>query len=1155
MKRSSVMVRMLGAAMAMLWGVTASPAGAQERADTTTMIVVDMSGSMLKLLGSERRYEIAQTMLTDVLPDVTAQSNTGLVAFGHRSENDCSDIELLAKPGADLDSLRGYVGTLSPVNRAKTPLRDAVALAANQIPSQSEGAIVVVSDGEDNCGVNVCDLVPNLQDRDIPVFLLGIALEAESVEQMQCLTSETGGFLIQTESAAELPRYTDFLFRLSRLRTANASLKEMLSALRARLSEQEMVQSDLENQIVILTQRLKNADRTADLEALQAEIIRLRNANDSKQKKINGLEATILMLEQDHTTLTAKHAAKLEEIERLKALIAQLEDRLAAAMANQRDGDEVDALTAEIERLTVLVGSLREEIAAADITNAQLQNMLDELSAEKEDLAAQNAELLLQIQSLTTAVERLDGDNSTLRAEIARLEALLADKAQQLLVLQTQIGESSGKDARIAELMARITMLEDSEQALRTEVNSVAAKLATKDRTIANRDSTIEQLRETIESLNGLLARKNAVIASLNEQISSLRVSLDGVANQDAEIARLNATIDTMSNNLGSNEVTINDLTLSLQDAQASIENLSGSSEANKAQITTLSQSVSAMNQRADELAEIVQDRDQTIIMLMDQLAQAQRMATEAENSIVVLREEAAVLLENQEGLEQQIIVLEGQKSEWVSDRRTLTIERDEAVAARGEAGIEIDAKTLQITTIEDENDALSTLIIDLRDRLNAAYADIDILKAENDELRDSVATLEAELEERARIIDELMIQLATINQERDALLVSNSMLTETNDELRSILVDRDTDIERLSMDLRLLRTTLDEARMALGDERIRTRRLHIQLEDARRSFLSLLSACHSGDEMDVLAQVAFEELGAAAQTCIGNHASLIIERDTLIADLQTMTEERNRLRTTLDEQEPTYAELRDHVALLEAQQERLVTIIAAASGNETMDIRIIERDLTIVIEERDRLAAELSSQDPAYELVVSRLSAVAAENQRLSALLERQDPDYDIVIAQLEQVTRERDHVIGMLDSQNPSYIVLKSQVQSLTNERDRLLALVSAQDPSYDAIANRLEAVTIERDRLSAALAEQTPSYAVIKAQLEEALIELESCQTRRRNMSEELQRLQRVVRENNVFIESQRSQLGDQEAYIARLITGTSSAAELAAVCAAQ
>ena len=88
-----------------------------------------------------------------------------------------------------------------------------------------------------------------------------------------------------------------------------------------------------------------------------------------------------------------------------------------------------------------------------------------------------------------------------------------------------------------------------------------------------------------------------------------------------------------------------------------------------------------------------------------------------------------------------------------------------------------------------------------------------------------------------------------------------------------------------------------------------------------------------------------------------------------------------------------------------------------------------------------------------------------------------------------------------------------------------------------------------------MAAALAGQNPSYAVIKAQLEEALISLEGCETSRRNMSEELARLQRVVRENNAFIDNQRGQLSDQEAYIARLITGGSSAAELEALCAAQ
>ena len=126
---------------------------------TTTMVVVDMSGSMLQLLGSQRRYEIAKSMLVDVLPDVTNQSEVGLIAFGHRREDDCRDIELFSRPGASLPDLSSYVDGLLPINRAKTPLRDAVALAANQIPTQDQGTIVVISDGEDNCVVDVCNLV------------------------------------------------------------------------------------------------------------------------------------------------------------------------------------------------------------------------------------------------------------------------------------------------------------------------------------------------------------------------------------------------------------------------------------------------------------------------------------------------------------------------------------------------------------------------------------------------------------------------------------------------------------------------------------------------------------------------------------------------------------------------------------------------------------------------------------------------------------------------------------------------------------------------------------------------------------------------------------------------------------------------------------
>ena len=1155
MKLSKAIARTLGALTVLTFGASAIPASAQDSADTTTMIVVDMSGSMLKLLGSERRYEIAQSMLVDVLPNVTAQSNTGLVAFGHRSENDCSDIELFAQPGASLESLRGYVSTLAPVNRAKTPLRDSVALAANQIPMDSQGAIVVVSDGEDNCGVNVCDLVPTLKNRGIPVFLLGIALAEESVEQIQCLSDETGGFLIQTESAAELPRYTDFLFRLSRLRTANARLNDDLGALRTVLADQQQVQADLENQIVILTQRLADADRTEELNALQAEIARLRAANDEKQQKITGLEAAVLVLEQDRASLTAENTAKQAEIARLNGLIAQLQSRLNTALANQRDTDEIAALKAEIARLSVLVNTLGAELAEANSTTARLQQMIEELSAENQGLSSENAQLVLQIESLTGAVDGLNTDNDTLRAEIARLEALLAENNRTLLILQGQANEAAGKDSEIDDLLARITELETSERALRSEFDRVSKELAGKDQIIENRDATIAQLRRTIESLNGLLARKNAVIASLNQQIASLRESLSTVGGKDDEIARLNTIIIALRDDLNSSETTVTELTSSLEEARSSIVFLGDSAGANEAQITTLSSSIEQMQQHTDELTMIIEERDQALVILMDQLTNAQRATAEAENTVIILQTQAEALAQDKEGLEQQIILLEGQQSDWLSLRRTLTIERDKAVASKGGSDLELNTLNIRITDVEQERDALNTLVIDLRDRLNAAYVEIDALKLENDDLTVRVRALEMELEERTKIIDDLMIQLASVTEDRDGLLVANSELTTTNQNLRFVIEERDAEIQDLTLDLRALRTTLDEARMALGDERIRTRRLHLQLDEARGSFLDLLQSCSTDEEMALFAEAKFEDLGDAAKACIGEYSSLLITRDTLVADLQTMTDERDALHATLSEQDPSYAVLRDRVEELETQYESLIAVIASATGNDDINITLIERELTTIVEERDRLRAELTAQDPAYDLVVSRLAMVESENERLVALLDRQDPGYDQVVLLLEQVSRERDHLISVLDSQDPSYIVLKSQVENLTAERDRLLALLSVQDPSYETITNRLEVVSIERDRLAAALAEQTPSYAVIKAQLEDALISLEGCETSRRNMTEELARLQRVVRENNAFIENQRGQLSDQETYIARLITGGSSAAELEALCAAQ
>ena len=75
------------------------------------------------------------------------------------------------------------------------------------------------------------------------------------------------------------------------------------------------------------------------------------------------------------------------------------------------------------------------------------------------------------------------------------------------------------------------------------------------------------------------------------------------------------------------------------------------------------------------------------------------------------------------------------------------------------------------------------------------------------------------------------------------------------------------------------------------------------------------------------------------------------------------------------------------------------------------------------------------------------------------------------------------------------------------------------------------------------------------MLEARLTEVMAQLSDRSFARDNLGAELARLQRVVRENNAIIDAQRSQLGDQEGYIARLITGGADGADLDRLCAAR
>src|SRR5690554_3392680 len=76
-----------------LLAAAATPAVANQ-----AMIVFDGSGSMTKRIDGRTKIDIQRATLGRVFADAPETLAVGLMAYGHRQKESCSDVELLAAP-------------------------------------------------------------------------------------------------------------------------------------------------------------------------------------------------------------------------------------------------------------------------------------------------------------------------------------------------------------------------------------------------------------------------------------------------------------------------------------------------------------------------------------------------------------------------------------------------------------------------------------------------------------------------------------------------------------------------------------------------------------------------------------------------------------------------------------------------------------------------------------------------------------------------------------------------------------------------------------------------------------------------------------------------------------------------------------------------
>lgn len=179
------------------------PSGCTEDA----ILVFDASGSMQRLAYSgETRMSLARTAARAVVPAAAKVRNLGLVSYGPGRASRCANIELKVAPQPDAAApILAEIESMP--TGGETPLTAAVEGAADVLDYKTrKAAIVLITDGDENCGGDPCATGRRLAATAAGLKVHVISFRIGTIPRFRaaCLAETTGGIFVPTDTLEEL---------------------------------------------------------------------------------------------------------------------------------------------------------------------------------------------------------------------------------------------------------------------------------------------------------------------------------------------------------------------------------------------------------------------------------------------------------------------------------------------------------------------------------------------------------------------------------------------------------------------------------------------------------------------------------------------------------------------------------------------------------------------------------------------------------------------------------------------------------------------------------------------------------------------------------------------------------------------------------------
>ena len=170
------------------------------------IFIYDASGSMWGKIDGQTKMEIAAQTLAQSIDQLPEDQTMGLVAYGHRRKNDCTDVEfLVAAENLEKSKLKNAINEIKPLG--KTPLAASALQVFEQLKASiSPATIILITDGIESCGGDLCAVVTQAKAKGIAfrLHIVGFGLKTGGTEALKCAAQAGEGAYYDAQNADDL---------------------------------------------------------------------------------------------------------------------------------------------------------------------------------------------------------------------------------------------------------------------------------------------------------------------------------------------------------------------------------------------------------------------------------------------------------------------------------------------------------------------------------------------------------------------------------------------------------------------------------------------------------------------------------------------------------------------------------------------------------------------------------------------------------------------------------------------------------------------------------------------------------------------------------------------------------------------------------------